>query len=402
MTVYRFTGRNIQGVMEKGTIEADSKQIAIKKLRDRGINPRQIDESKSILHRDLSLGKAMKNEDFVIYCRQFATLIRAGISIVEATHILADQTSSKGLKKALKGVEEDIRSGIAFSTAAAKYPKIFPVLFVNMMKAGEATGNLDETLDRMAFSYEKSFKLKKKIQSAMSYPIVLVILIILVSAFMLLWLVPQFTANFANFGAELPAITLMVLGFSNALKTYWWIFLLIGGAIIGAFLYLYQKNPKFNFYVHYLLLKMPIFGKVLQKSAIARMTRTLASLFSSSVPILNALSIVQKIIGDPVIEEVVHKSRTSLEKGSSLAEPLKESWVFPPLVTQMVSIGEQTGSLDYMLEKIAEFYEDDVDRTVDSLKALIEPIMIILLAGIVGFIMAAVLLPMYSLYEQVG
>lgn len=402
MTVYRFTGRNIQGVMEKGTIEADSKQIAIKRLRDRGINPRQIDESKSILHRDLTLGKAMKNEDFVIYCRQFATLIRAGISIVEATHILADQTSSKGLKKALKGVEEDIRSGIAFSAAAAKYPKIFPVLFVNMMKAGEATGNLDETLDRMAFSYEKSFKLKKKIQSAMSYPIVLVVLIILVSAFMLLWLVPQFTANFASFGAELPAITLMVLGFSNALKAYWWIFLVIGSAIIGAFLYLFQKNTKFNFYVHYFLLKMPIFGKVLQKSAIARMTRTLASLFSSSVPILNALSIVEKIIGDPVIEEVVHKSRTSLEKGSSLADPLKESWVFPPLVTQMVSIGEQTGSLDYMLEKIAEFYEDDVDRTVDSLKALIEPIMIILLAGIVGFIMAAVLLPMYSLYEQVG
>ncbi|WP_418066812.1 type II secretion system F family protein [Rummeliibacillus stabekisii] len=236
----------------------------------------------------------------------------------------------------------------------------------------------------------------------MSYPIVLVILIILVSAFMLLWLVPQFTANFASFGAELPAITLMVLGFSNALKAYWWIFFLVGSAIIGAFLYLFQKNPKFNFYVHYILLKMPIFGKVLQKSAIARMTRTLASLFSSSVPILNALSIVEKIIGDPVIEEVVHKSRTSLEKGSSLAEPLKESWVFPPLVTQMVSIGEQTGSLDYMLEKIAEFYEDDVDRTVDSLKALIEPIMIILLAGIVGFIMAAVLLPMYSLYEQVG
>lgn len=400
MTVYRFSGRTMQGAMEKGTIEAGSKQLAIKKLRDKGINPRQVEESNSILHKDLTIGNAMKNEDFVIYCRQFSTLIRAGISIVEATHILSEQTSSKGLKKALNGVEEDLRSGIAFSDAAAKFPKIFPVLFVNMMKAGEATGNLDDTLDRMALSYEKSFKLKKKIQSTMAYPIVLIILIFFVSAFMLIWLVPKFTANFASFGAKLPAITLMVLALSDGLKQFWWIFLLVTMVIVGLFIYLYKHNTRFKFYTHFVLLKMPIFGKVLQKSAIARMTRTLATLFSSSVPILNALVIVEKIIGDPVIEEVVNKSKTSLEKGSSLATPLEQSWVFPPLVTQMVSIGEQTGSLDYMLEKIAEFYEDDVDRTVDSLKALIEPIMIILLAGVVGFIMAAVMLPMFSLYEQ--
>lgn len=401
MTVYRFTGRTMQGVLEKGIIEASSKQLAVKKLRDKGINPRQIEESKSILHKDLIIGKAMKNEDFVIYCRQFATLIRAGISIVEATHILAEQTKSKGLKKALVSVEEDLRSGVAFSDTAAKFPKIFPVLFVNMMKAGEATGNLDDTLDRMAFSYEKSFKLKKKIQSTMAYPIVLVILIFLVSAFMLIWLVPKFTANFASFGAELPAITLMVLALSDALKTFWWIFLLIIFAVVGVVTYLYKNNARFHFYSHYILLKLPIFGKILQKSAIARMTRTLSSLFGSSVPILHALGIVEKIIGDPVIEEVVKKSKSSLEKGSSLAEPLEASWVFPPLVTQMVSIGEQTGSLDYMLEKIAEFYEDDVDRTVDSLKALIEPLMIVLLAGVVGLIMAAVMLPMFSLYDQI-
>lgn len=401
MTVFRFTGRTLQGTMEKGTIEAMSKQQAMKKLRDKGINPRQIEESKSIFHKDLTLGRAIKNEDFVIYCRQFSTLIRAGISIVEATHILGEQTSSKGLKKALNGVEEDLRSGIAFSDAAAKFPRIFPTLFVNMMRSGEATGNLDDTLDRMAFSYEKSFKLKKKIQSAMAYPMVLSILIVCVAAFMLIWLVPKFTANFASFGAQLPPITLIVLAFSHALKKFWWIFLLVIIMVTGTFIYLYKNNKRFHFYTHYVLLKLPIFGKVFQKSAIARMTRTLATLFSSSVPILNALVIVEKIIGNPVIEDVVKKSKTSLEKGSSLAEPLEASWVFPPLVTQMVSIGEQTGSLDYMLEKIAEFYEDDVDRTVDSLKSLIEPIMIILLAAVVGFIMAAVMLPMFSLYEQI-
>lgn len=401
MTVYRFSGRTKQGAMKKGIIEAGSKQLAIKKLRDQGVNPRQIEESKNILHKDFTIGKVIKNEDFVIYCRQFATLIRAGISIVEATHILSEQTTSKGLKKALNGVEEDLRSGIAFSDAATKFPKIFPVLFVNMMKAGEATGNLDETLDRMAFSYEKSFKLKKKIQSTMIYPIVLAVLIICVSAFLLIWLVPQFTANFQSFGAKLPTITLMVLAFSHALKKFWWIFLLILFGVVSGFAFFYKNNEKFNFYTHYALLKMPVFGKVLQKSAIARMTRTLSTLFSSAVPILNALAIIEKIIGDPVIENVIKRSKASLEKGSSLAEPLEASWVFPPLVTQMVSIGEQTGSLDYMLQKIAEFYEDDVDRTVDSLKALIEPIMILLLAGVVGFIMVAIMLPMFSLYQQI-
>ncbi|MBK3493444.1 type II secretion system F family protein [Viridibacillus sp. YIM B01967] len=401
MTVYRYNGRSLKGAAEKGIIEADSKQLAVKKLRDKGINPRQIEESKSILHKDLSLGSGVKNEDFVIYCRQFATLIRAGISIVEATRILSAQTSSKALKKALNAVEEDIRSGISFSASATKSPKVFPTLFINMMKAGEATGNLDDTLDRMAFSYEKSFKLKKKIQSAMTYPIVLVILIIFVAVFMLLWLVPRFTESFASFGAELPTITLIVLAFSDALRKFWWILLLVTIAAMGGFVFLYKNNKQFHFYTHYALLKIPIFGKVLQKSAIARMTRMLSTLFSSSVPILSALAIVEKIIGNPVIEEVVSKSKRSLEKGSSLAEPLEQSWVFPPLVTQMVFIGEQTGSLDYMLEKIAEFYEDDVDRTVDSLKSLIEPVMILLLAAIVGFIVAAIMLPMFSLYEQV-
>ena len=270
-----------------------------------------------------------------------------------------------------------------------------------MMKAGEVTGNMDETLERLASSYEKTFKLKKKIQSAMMYPIVLVILILFVGAFMLLWLVPQFTQNFASFGAELPTITVIVLKFSDALKVYWWIFLLVIIAFIALFVFLFKNNKQFHYWVYYVLLKMPVFGAVLQKSAIARMTRTLSSLFSSSVPILNALTIVEKISGNPIIEEVIRDSKKSLETGSSLAEPLEKSWVFPPLVTQMVSIGETTGSLDYMLEKIAEFYEDDVDRTVDSLKSLIEPLMILLLAGIVGFIVAAIMMPMFSLYDQI-
>lgn len=401
MTTFKYIGRSKKGEQAKGTVEAESKSAAIKKIKEMGISPREITESNSILHKDLNFGASVKMEHFVIFCRQFATLIRAGVSIVESVHILAKQTESKMLKKSLFAIEEDLRAGVAFSTAASKFPKVFPTLFINMMKAGEVTGNMDETLERLASSYEKTFKLKKKIQSAMMYPIVLIILILFVGAFMLLWLVPQFTQNFASFGAELPTITVIVLKFSDALKVYWWIFLLVIIAVIALFVFLFKNNKQFHYWVYYVLLKMPVFGAVLQKSAIARMTRTLSSLFSSSVPILNALTIVEKISGNPIIEEVIRDSKKSLETGSSLAEPLEKSWVFPPLVTQMVSIGEKTGSLDYMLEKIAEFYEDDVDRTVDSLKSLIEPLMILLLAGIVGFIVAAIMMPMFSLYDQI-
>lgn len=401
MTTFKYIGRSKKGEQAKGTVEADSKSAAIKKIKEMGISPREITESNSILHMDLNFGAAVKMEHFVIFCRQFATLIRAGVSIVESVHILAKQTESKMLKKSLFAIEEDLRAGISFSTAASKFPKVFPTLFINMMKAGEVTGNMDETLERLASSYEKTFKLKKKIQSAMMYPIVLIILILFVGAFMLLWLVPQFTQNFESFGAELPTITVIVLKFSDALKDYWWIFLSVIIAVVGIFIFLFKNNKQFHYSVYYVLLKLPVFGAVLQKSAIARMTRTLSSLFSSSVPILNALTIVEKISGNPIIEEVIRDSKKSLETGSSLAEPLEKSWVFPPLVTQMVSIGETTGSLDYMLEKIAEFYEDDVDRTVDSLKSLIEPLMILLLAGIVGFIVAAIMMPMFSLYDQI-
>lgn len=401
MTTFKYIGRSKKGEQAKGTVEAESKSAAIKKIKEMGISPREITESNSILHMDLNFGASVKMEHFVIFCRQFATLIRAGVSIVESVHILAKQTESKMLKKSLFAIEEDLRAGVAFSTAASKFPKVFPTLFINMMKAGEVTGNMDETLERLASSYEKTFKLKKKIQSAMMYPIVLIILILFVGAFMLLWLVPQFTQNFASFGAELPTITVIVLKFSDALKVYWWIFLLVIIAVIALCVFLFKNNKQFHYWVYYVLLKMPVFGAVLQKSAIARMTRTLSSLFSSSVPILNALTIVEKISGNPIIEEVIRDSKKSLETGSSLAEPLEKSWVFPPLVTQMVSIGEKTGSLDYMLEKIAEFYEDDVDRTVDSLKSLIEPLMILLLAGIVGFIVAAIMMPMFSLYDQI-
>ncbi|MFD1851895.1 type II secretion system F family protein [Oceanobacillus bengalensis] len=402
MPVYKYTGRTRRGNMKKGTIESVSRSQAIVELREKGIRPREIEETKAtIFNRDISIGgDKVKNEDFVIYCRQFATLIRAGISIVKATNILAAQTESKGLKKVLYLVENDVKEGHSFSDATEKHPKVFPPLFVNMVRAGEMSGSIDETLDRLAGYFEKQNNLRKKIQSTMAYPVVLLIVITAVVIFMMVSIVPSITSTFADMGGELPAITVMVMTMSDFVRESWWLGILIVAIVVVVFMYLYKNNKQFNYYTHMVLFKVPVFGKLLQKSAIARMTRTLASLFASSVPILQSLTIVDKVVGNPVIGKVILQSRDSLEQGKALSEPLERSWIFPPLVSQMTAIGEQTGQLDYMLGKVADFYEEDVDRSVDTLKSLIEPLMIVILTGVVGLIVMAIMVPMFSMYEQ--
>lgn len=401
MPVFKYQGRASSGVMKKGTINASSERDAITKLRNKGINPREVTESTSILHKEFTIGSRLKTQSFVVYLRQFSTLIRAGITVVDATNILAHQTESKALKNALFHIEEEVRAGTAFSDGARHHEKLFPPLFINMMRVGEATGNLDATLERLATYYEKQHRLRKSVQSALTYPIVLLILIFGVATGLLLTIVPQFTDMFEDMGAELPLITLFVLGISDVVQSIWWLILLFIIGIPILLRYLYKTNKQFKAGFHYFLFKLPIFGKLLQKSVIAQMTRTLSSLVSSSVPILQALTIVERVVGNPLIGQVILQARDSLEGGNSLSGPLERSWLFPPLVTQMVSIGEKTGQLDYMLEKVADFYEDDVDRSVETLKALIEPLMIVVLAVVVGTIVLAILIPMFSLFEQI-
>lgn len=402
MQYFKYVGRTEKGYLKRGTIQSKSRNQAIIDLKAQGIQPRELTETKpSIFTTDISIGNnAVKHRDFIIYCRQFATLIRAGITIVDATNILAHQTDSKGLKKALLLVESELRDGRSFSEAVKSHPKIFPTIFVHMIEAGEMTGNLDETLDRLATYFEKQYNIRKKVQSTMAYPIVLTFVIIAVVIFLMLAIIPNFLSMFEQMGSELPFVTQLVVNISNFVQQSWWVLLSILLVVIGIFIYLYRQNKAFNYSVHVMLLRMPIFGQLLQKSAIARMSRTLASLFSSSVPILQALGIVAKVVNNPVIGKVVLEARENLESGQSLSEPLKKSWVFPPLVSHMTAIGEETGSLDYMLEKIADFYEEDVDRTVDTLRTLIEPLMIILLAGVVGFIVLSIIVPMLSIFTD--
>jgi type IV pilus assembly protein PilC len=401
MAQFKYQGRDVHGRKQRGLVTGSSKREAMLKLREKGIKVIEINEvPETLLNKEITFGKPVKLQDFAIYLRQFATLLKAGVSVVESTRILASQTESKALKKALADVEEELRAGNPLSAATAKHSRIFPSMFVNMIKAGEAGGNMDETLERLADHFEKVHRTRQKVISALAYPFIVGILAIIVVIFLLVAVVPTFVQMFADFGAELPAITKFVLNASEFMQVYW-LLIVLGLILLYVLFILLKKQKKMKYYIDYIMFRMPIFGKLLQKAALARMTRTLSSLFSSSVPILQALAIVENVVDNEVIAKVIKESRHSLERGESLTEPMKKHWAFPPLVTQMIAIGEETGALDAMLAKVADFYEAEVETATDRLKSLIEPLMIVFLAGIIGTIVTSILVPMFDIFNHI-
>jgi type IV pilus assembly protein PilC len=401
MARFKYNGRDRRG-KKNGIVTAASRRDAMVKLKEDGIRVIDITEiPETLMTKDITIGNPVKLQHFVIYLRQFATLLQAGVTIVEATAILAIQTESKTLKKILLDVEQELREGKPYSEAISKHKKIFNSMFINMVKAGEVSGNMDETLERMADNFEKQHFTRQKVISALTYPIAIGFFAVAVVIFLLISVVPTFVTMFDDLGGELPGITKFVLSASEFVQTFWWLIALIVIAIIFLIIYL-SKNKQTKYYLDYFLLRMPIFGNMLQKAALARMMRTLSSLFSSSVPILQAMAIVEKVVENEVISKVIHASRESLEKGRSMTEPMISHWAFPPLVTQMISIGESTGALDAMLSKIAEFYEKEVEASTDRLKSLIEPIMIVFLAILVGTIVAAIMVPMFTMFDNFG
>ena len=401
MAKFSYKGRTIKG-SKSGYIIADSRRDAVVKLTGEGIKVQTLEEVKqSMLTKDITIGNPVKLQDFVIYLRQFSTLLKAGVSMVDTTHILSRQTESKALRKALEDVEEKLREGNPLSMAAAKHKKIFSPMFINMVRAGEAGGNMDEALDRLAIHYEKQHATRSKIKSAMAYPVVVGILAIVVVIFLLVSVVPTFVDMFADFGSDLPAITKFVMSASEFMQRSWYFVVLIFLAFYFAIAAI-KGNKKSRYYYDYFILRMPLFGKISQKATLAKMTRTLSSLFTSSVPILQAMAIVEEVVENEVIAKVVRQSRDSLERGQSITVPMEKHWAFPPLITQMIKIGEQTGSLDSMLNKVAEFYEQEVDNSTDQLKSLIEPLMIVFLAGLVGTIVVSIIVPMFEIFNAVG
>lgn len=400
MARFTYEGRDARAV-RRGTIVATNKRDAAIKLKGQGIRVNSlVEQRETVLTKDITIGSPVKREQLIMFLRQFSTLLQAGVTIVDAVRILSLQVEQPAFRKILTSVQEDLRKGTPLSDAFAKHPKVFEPFVLNMISAGELSGTVDESLDRLADHFEKAYRTRQKVVSALAYPVVVGILAIGVVIFLLTFVVPMFVDMFDSIGGELPWLTLFVLAASAWMEHYWYILILLAAAVVVGIM-LMRSNPKGKYMLDSFLLRMPIFGNIAKKSSLAMMTRTLSSMFSSSVPILQSLSMTERVIGNEVISKVIGESRESMERGGSLTEPMMNHWAFPPLIPHMIAIGEETGSLDSMLAKVADFYEKEVEAATDRLKALIEPIMIVLLAAIVGTIVLSILLPMFSMFEQI-
>ncbi len=408
MPQYKYTAKDAGGADASGTLVAQDAKDALGLLRRQGLLPLSVEEEGKAKAKQglFSGGKKdprprVKGDDLVVFTRQFSTMIGAGIPILEAVNILGDQASDPGFKRALERVVESIRAGTDLSEALSLYPKIFPRIYVNMVKAGEASGKLDEILIRLAEYQESSAALKREIKSAMAYPSISMFLILGITVFLMLYVVPIFQKLFKSMNADLPAPTKLVLGASDILVHYFPWFL--GGLAVSivAFI-LYRRTPAGHYQIDYAILKMPVFGPLMKKIALARFSRTFSTLIQSGVPMLGALEIVASTAGNKVLEKSVLSARDAVRQGDPLAKPLAESPVFPPMVVRMVAIGEKTGALEALLSKIAEFYEQQVAATVKGLTALIEPILISVMGAIVGCVVSAIFLPIFTLPAQIG
>lgn len=401
MPQFNYEARDRRGKIHKGVLEAASKQVLATKLKESGLRLLQAEQKKeSIWSKEIYIGNPVKPIDFIVFLRQFAILIRSGVSIVEGTSILGAQTESKVLKKALAQIEVELREGSSLSSACKKHSHIFSPLFVNMLMAGETSGTMDTTLERLADYYDKQYRTRKKLQSALTYPIVIGIITLFIVTFLLTYVIPTFEDLFVQFDSELPFITSAIIAISDWLMNNILIVLLIIVLLFVIFLLIFY-NKSTRIYIDYAIMKMPLIGKLYQKALIARFTRTFGSLLENSVPILESLILSERIVGNLIVSDVLQKARRSLETGNSLTEPMKKHWIIPPLVIQMMAIGEKTGSLDYMLQKAADFYEAEVETATDQFKAMLEPMMIVFLAVIVGTIVLAIVVPMFTIFNTI-
>ncbi|MDZ4804584.1 MAG: type II secretion system F family protein [Candidatus Eisenbacteria bacterium] len=403
MPVFMWKGRTLAGETQSGELSVDTQAEALSQLRRKRIIPQFVREKPKSLTIGINLkaGASVSTRDLAIFTRQFATMITAGLPLVQCLDILSQQSDSAALRKVINDVRNDVESGTTLAEALGKHPKVFDNLFVNMVEAGEAGGVLDDILLRLATYIEKAEALRRKVKAAMTYPTVVLVVAVGTTTFMLLFIIPTFAKIFKDFGGELPLPTAIVLMLSDFLRSYWY---LLFGAVAGLIVlfkrfYATDKGEKI---IDRLKLRMPILGDLLKKAAIARFTRTLGTLISSGVPILTGLEITARTAGNRVIQEAVLATRASIREGQTIAAPLKESKVFPPMVVQMIAVGEETGALDEMLNKIATFYDDEVNTAVDTLTSIIEPVMIVVMGLLVGGMVVAMYMPMFKLINVVA
>jgi len=401
MAVFSYRARTLQGAIIEGTIEAIEEKAAVERLKEQKyivIDIKEVEGRFSFakfLERINPFKPKVGTKDLVVFSRQLSTLVSAGVPIVQGLSILVEQMSNPAFKAVLTKIREDIESGVSITDALRRHPNVFSELYVSMVHAGEVGGILDTILERLSTYLESSEKLRGKVKGALAYPAVVIMIALGVSIFLLTVVIPVFVKMFESFGSQLPLPTQILINISDLVRKYFYLVILIPIASVVAFKRWYATEQGRR-YVDSLSLKLPIFGVLLQKTSIARFSQTLSTLVKSGVPILQALDTVAKTSGNRIVEEAVLKARESIREGERISEPLKKSGVFPPMVTQMIAIGEETGNLDAMLSKIAEFYAAEVDAAVSALTSMIEPLLILFLGIVVGGIVVAMYLPMFS------
>ena len=399
MSEFVWEARGRMGELRKGTMEAENEAAVHQRLRAQQLSPTKVSKKLSL---NFQIGTGVEPKDLVKFIRQFATMIDAGLPLVQCLEILAGQEQNKFFQATLRDIKSTVEQGSTFSDALRRHPKIFDELFTNLVQAGEIGGILDSILNRLAVYIEKRVKLARQVRGALTYPTAVIIIMIIVMTVLLTWVIPAFESMFAEFGAKdaLPWLTKMVIAASKGFITLLPLLIVIGIAMaVGAVMFYRTRQGKRL--VHRIMLKLPIIGSVLQKIAVARFSRTLGTLLGSGVPILDALEIVAKTAGNIVIEEGILYAKQRISEGKNLADPLKEVNVFPGMVVQMVAVGEQTGALDTMLSKIADFYEDEVDVAVASLTSLLEPILMVIIGAMVGTVLVSMYLPIFELAGKI-
>jgi len=403
MTKFAWEGKNRGGGAVAGEMEAPNEAFVLAQLRREQIAPLKIRKKGAALTITLpwKAEKKVTGKELAVFTRQFATMIDAGLPLVQCLDILGAQQGNATFKKVILKIKEDVESGSTFADALSRHPKVFDSLFVNLVAAGEVGGILDTILNRLADDIEKSMKLAKKIKGAMVYPSTILAVAVVVTVVLLVYVIPIFAKMFADFGQALPGPTQFVLAISDFTRKYFLLVIVFIFLLVAAFRWYYrQETGRRN--VDRLLLRLPVVGSLLQRIAVARFSRTLGTMVSSGVPILESMDIVAKTAGNKIIEEAILKARMSISEGKTIAEPLADSKVFPPMVTQMVAVGEATGALDAMLTKIADFYDDEVDSAVEAMTALLEPMLMVFLGVVIGGLVIAMYLPVFKLAGAVG
>jgi type IV pilus assembly protein PilC len=401
MPDFKYIVKDQTGKTTTSSVESQNRDSAIELLRKKGFTIISLQENKTAKSKAVQFAKKVKLDDLVIFSRQLSTMVEAGIPLVNVLDILSQQIEKKGFAAIIKKIRDDVETGSSFSQALTRHPGVFSTLYINMVRAGESSGMLDEILNRVATYLEKTSALQRKVKSAMVYPIAVISISIAITIFLLVKVVPTFQGIFDMLGGGLPLPTQILILVSNILRK-WFLFGFISVVVLIVGLTRYAKTEKGKLFFDGLILKLPVFGDLVRKVSVAKFSRTLSTLVKSGVPILGSLDIVAKTSGNKVVEVAVYNSKKAVREGKNLAEPLSKSAVFPPMVVRMISVGEQAGELEKMLSKIADFYDEQVDAAVAGLTSIIEPMIILFLGVVVGGIVLSIFMPIFKITEIIG